>query len=88
MKLLLFTKTNCPECEAISPKVLEYAEKKGIFVKAYNIETEEGLAEAAYYCIGHVPALVRIQEKTALTPEWTAFIGLKAIEMLLGEEIR
>ena len=61
MKLKLFTSQTCPNC----PPAKEFAEKikSKIEVEYFDIDTSNGLAEAAMYGVMSVPSLVLVDNE-------------------------
>ena len=54
-EILLFTKTGCQKCDWVKERIPE-----GVKVNVINMETADGMAEAAYYQLlnKHTPILV------------------------------
>lgn len=52
MVIKLFTKKDCPRCPAAKEVV------KGLRVENFDVETVEGMAEAAFYTVMSTPAIL------------------------------
>lgn len=58
----IFTKSNCPKCPAAKQMAQELM-KEGLKVVNYDLDTIEGLTEAAYYGILSTPSII-IEDET------------------------
>lgn len=54
----LFIKKGCPNCERMHQRLEEKAKQAGYAIRILDIESEEGLAEAVFYDIKTVPAIL------------------------------
>jgi len=68
MILKLFTKPNCPRCPAAKQVVKEIENK--VKVEQYDIETEDGLAEALQYDVMATPAIIIVDKNQEVLGEW------------------
>ena len=65
----LFWKENCPKCPA-AKDVIRQLQLDGFHTMEHNLETSEGLAEAAFYSILSTPSILLTDEKENLLAEW------------------
>jgi len=69
-KILLFTKKDCPRCPEAKEVVKAIAGEVGIEVKEYDVESIEGLAEAAYYMVLSTPSVIVVNENGEELSAW------------------
>lgn len=70
MKLIkIFTKSDCPKCPQ-AKKIAEELIKEGLEVVHYDLDTVEGLAEAAYYSILSTPSIIIENETEDEIASW------------------
>ena len=65
----LFWKEDCPKCPA-AKDVMRQLKLDGFHTMEHNLETSEGLAEAAFYSILSTPSILLTDEKENLVAEW------------------
>ncbi|MCK4410070.1 MAG: hypothetical protein KAW67_08290 [Candidatus Eisenbacteria sp.] len=89
MKLVFFVKGNCDACTNAKEKVAFFLDKWGaadsVPTEAINLDTEDGLVEAAMNGVGEVPTIVlehdggevaRWEKKAPPSEELRAKLGL------------
>ena len=60
MKIQLFTQRECAKCPPAKEIVSELNTEHGIDVAEFDVETVDGMAEAAYYGIMSTPSVVLV----------------------------
>lgn len=65
----IFYKDDCPYCPMAKTLRDSLLEKK-VDVHAYNVGTAEGLAEAAFYQVMAIPAIIVEDDKECSLGEW------------------
>ncbi len=60
MKIHLFTQQNCPKCPPAKAMVSEITSEREVEVSEFDVETIDGMAEAAYYGIMSTPSVVLV----------------------------
>lgn len=69
-KILLFTKKDCPRCPEAKEVVKLVSSELGIEVKEYDVESIEGMAEAAYYMVLSTPSVIVVNEDGEELSAW------------------
>jgi len=69
----IFTKTQCPKCPAVKEIGTEL-KKEGIPVLSYDLDTIDGLAEAAFYSILSTPSLIIEDEEEEEVISWRGVV--------------
>jgi hypothetical protein len=69
----IFTKIQCPKCPAVKEIGTEL-KKEGIPVLNYDLDTIDGLAEAAFYSILSTPSLIIEDEKEEEVISWRGVV--------------
>jgi len=69
----IFTKTQCPKCPAVKEIGTEL-KKEGIPVLNYDLDTIDGLAEAAFYSILSTPSLIIEDEEEEEVISWRGVV--------------
>lgn len=64
-----FWKEDCPKCPA-AKNIVQQMKSKGYVTADYNMDTADGLAEAAFYGVLSTPTLLLLDEKEHLLAEW------------------
>jgi glutaredoxin len=70
MKIQLFTQKDCPKCPPAKETLKELRAEHDVDVCEFDIETVDGMAEAAYYGIMSTPAVVLIDEEENEVISW------------------
>ncbi len=60
MRIQLFTQKNCPKCPPAKETIREISSERSVDVSEFDVETVDGMAEAAFYGIMSTPAVVLI----------------------------
>lgn len=60
MEIQLFTQKNCPKCPTAKETIRQINTEKGYAYREFDVETVDGMAEAAYYGILSTPSLVLV----------------------------
>ena len=69
MIVKLFTKPNCPICP-LAKNVCTSLESEGVVVRRYDVETVDGMAEAALYEVEHTPTVIIVDDKDDEVKSW------------------
>lgn len=69
-KILLFTKKDCPRCPEAKEVVKAIAGEIKVEVKEYDVESVEGMAEAAYYMVLSTPSIIVVSENGEELSAW------------------
>jgi len=69
MKFKLFWKEGCPMCPA-AKNVIHQLICSGYQAMEYDLETTEGLAEAAFYAVLSTPTIILLDEQDNSIAEW------------------
>lgn len=71
MIVKLFTKKDCPRCPAAKELIGKVEEKKKeIKMEKYDVETVEGMAEAAFYTVMATPTILVCDENGVEVKGW------------------
>jgi len=68
-KFKLFWKEDCPKCPA-AKNVIHQLESDGYFTVEHDLETTEGLAEAAFYGVLATPTIILTDNLDNSVAEW------------------
>jgi glutaredoxin len=60
MRIQLFTQKNCARCPPAKETVHEINSERGVEFSEFDVETVDGMAEAAYYGIMSTPSVVLV----------------------------
>jgi glutaredoxin len=60
MKIQIFTQKNCARCPPAKETVHEINSERGVEFSEFDVETVDGMAEAAYYGIMSTPSVVLV----------------------------
>lgn len=58
MKIKLFTRINCPKCPAAKLVVDDVKKQKNAVVEIFDVDTVDGMAEAAFYTVMSTPTVL------------------------------
>ncbi len=84
----IFTKSNCPRCVALKDIAQELM-KEGLKVVNYDLDTVEGLSEAAYYSILSTPSIVIEDESENEIASWRGVLpSIQELKEVLLERRR
>ncbi|RLA81175.1 MAG: hypothetical protein DRG36_02140 [Deltaproteobacteria bacterium] len=82
-RVKIFTKNRCPRCPA-AKEVGKLLEGKGVPVEFYDMETPDGLAEAAFYSIMSTPAILIEDDREKVIAHWMGWVpSLKELEGII-----
>ena len=65
----IFTKNECPKCPA-AKEIGTILQQKGLPVAYYDLETPDGLAEAAFYSVLSTPTIIIEDEHEKILAGW------------------
>ena len=65
----IFTKAECPKCPA-AKEIGGILQKEGLQVNYYDLETPDGLAEAAFYSVLSTPTIIIEDEDEEILAGW------------------
>ncbi|OGP55505.1 MAG: hypothetical protein A2Y65_12335 [Deltaproteobacteria bacterium RBG_13_52_11] len=65
----IFTKSECPKCPA-AKEIGGILQQEGLQVLYYDIETPNGLAEAAFYSVLSTPSIIIEDENEKVVAGW------------------
>ena len=65
----IFTKTECPKCPA-AKEIGGILQQEGLQVNYYDLETPNGLAEAAFYSVLSTPTIIIEDEDEKILAGW------------------
>ncbi|UCC66720.1 MAG: thioredoxin family protein [Deltaproteobacteria bacterium] len=65
----IFTKGECPRCPA-AKEIGNILQQEGIHVFYYDVETPDGLAEAAFYSVMSTPTIIIEDENERVLAGW------------------
>lgn len=68
-KFTLFWKEDCPRCPA-AKDVIHQLTSSGYLTVGHNLETTEGLAEAAFYSVLSTPTIILVDSQGNTIAEW------------------
>jgi glutaredoxin len=60
MRIQIFTQRDCPRCPPAKEALMEIKSERGVEVSEFDVETVDGMAEAAFYGIMTTPATVLV----------------------------
>lgn len=69
----IFTKAQCPKCPA-AKEIGGILQQKGLQVTYYDLETPDGLAEAAFYSVLSTPTIIIEDEEKKILAGWRGAI--------------
>ena len=69
----IFTKSECPKCP-VAKEIGGLLEKDGLRVLYYDLETPDGLAEAAFYSVLSTPTIIVEDENEKVLAGWRGLI--------------
>jgi len=69
----IFTKAKCPRCPAVK-EIGKELRKEGVSVLSYDLDTLDGLAEAAFYSILSTPSVVIEDEEEKEVMSWRGIV--------------
>ncbi|MEW6380999.1 MAG: thioredoxin family protein [bacterium] len=69
MKFKLFWKEGCPACP-VAKNIIHQLAHDGYLTIEHDLETTEGLAEAAFYGILSTPTIMLIDNQDSTVAEW------------------
>lgn len=79
----IFTKSECPKCPA-AKEIGGILQKEGLSVTYYDLETPDGLAEAAFYSVLSTPTIIIEDEQEKILAGWRGSVPtLQEIEGLI-----
>ncbi|RMF89743.1 MAG: thioredoxin family protein [Methanobacteriota archaeon] len=70
MKIELFTQKHCPNCPPAKETLREVSAAKGVPIVEYDVESVDGMAEAAYYGIMSTPSVVVVDQSGEEIISW------------------
>ncbi|MFQ5800390.1 MAG: thioredoxin family protein [Candidatus Hydrothermarchaeales archaeon] len=70
MKIQLFTQKDCPKCPLAKETLRELTAEREVDVCEFDVETVDGMAEAAYYGIMSTPAVVLVDNEGNEVISW------------------
>jgi glutaredoxin len=79
----IFTKNECPKCPA-AKEIGGILQQEGLPVTYYDLETPDGLAEAAFYSVLSTPTIIIEDEQEKILAGWRGTVPtLQEIEGLI-----
>ncbi len=69
----IFTKAECPKCPA-AKEIGGILKQEGLRVNYYDLETPDGLAEAAFYSVLSTPTIIIEDEDERILAGWRGSI--------------
>jgi len=79
----IFTKNECPKCPA-AKEIGGILQQEGLPVTYYDLETADGLAEAAFYSVLSTPTIIIEDEHEKILAGWRGSVPtLQEIEGLI-----
>ena len=80
----IFTKAECPRCPA-AKEIGSVLQKEGLPVTYYDLETPDGLAEAAFYSVLSTPTIIIKDEHEKILAGWRGSVPtLQEIQGLMS----
>ena len=80
----IFTKAECPRCPA-AKEIGGILQKEGLPVTYYDLETPDGLAEAAFYSVLSTPTIIIEDEHEKILAGWRGSVPtLQEIQGLMS----
>ena len=69
----IFTKSECPKCPA-AKEMGSILQQEGLQVNYYDMETPDGLAEAAFYSVLSTPTIIIEDQDARILAGWRGSI--------------
>jgi glutaredoxin len=69
----IFTKAECPKCPA-AKEIGSILQREGLQVNYYDLETPDGLAEAAFYSVLSTPTIIIEDQDERILAGWRGSI--------------
>jgi len=69
----IFTKAECPKCPA-AKEIGSILQQEGLQVSYYDLETPDGLAEAAFYSVLSTPTIIIEDQDERILAGWRGSI--------------
>ena len=69
----IFTKAECPKCPA-AKEIGNILQQEGLQVSYYDLETPDGLAEAAFYSVLSTPTIIIEDQDERILAGWRGSI--------------
>ena len=69
----IFTKSECPKCPA-AKEIGSILQQEGLQVNYYDMETPDGLAEAAFYSVLSTPTIIIEDQDARILAGWRGSI--------------
>ena len=69
----IFTKAECPKCPA-AKEIGSILQQEGLQVNYYDLETPDGLAEAAFYSVLSTPTIIIEDQNERILAGWRGSI--------------
>jgi glutaredoxin len=69
----IFTKAECPKCPA-AKEIGSILQQEGLQVNYYDLETPDGLAEAAFYSVLSTPTIIIEDQDARILAGWRGSI--------------
>jgi glutaredoxin len=69
----IFTKAECPKCPA-AKEIGSILQQEGLQVNYYDLETPDGLAEAAFYSVLSTPTIIIEDQDERILAGWRGSI--------------
>lgn len=69
----IFTKAECPKCPA-AKEIGSVLQQEGLQVNYYDLETPDGLAEAAFYSVLSTPTIIIEDQDARILAGWRGSI--------------
>jgi len=83
-KVKIFTKAQCPRCPQ-AKAMGEILREKGVRVEYFDLETPDGLAEAAYYSVQSTPTILVEDLQERVLARWAGQVpSIGEVEKVLG----
>lgn len=70
MRIQLFTQDKCAKCPPAKEMVMRIQRDRGVAVQEFDVESIDGMAEAAYYGIMSTPSVVLIDSEGSEIVSW------------------
>jgi glutaredoxin len=81
----IFVKNNCPNCPKAKVLIKEFV-TNSISYKEFNVDTLDGMAEAAFHSIMATPSVILVNEEDRIEKGWYGMVPtLSEIEELLKD---
>ena len=69
----LFWREDCPKCPA-AKQIIQQLRLQGYVTTEHNLQTTEGLAEAAFYGVLSTPTIILTDEQERILAEWRGVV--------------